>query len=397
MCNNFGVFSLFNKVKFKNNNLLIPILVLGVFGILSYELGVVGLLPEIVTRFNIPVSQAGMLVSVFAFVVAISGLIMPLIFSTVNHKKAMLLVSGIFVIFAIISAFTSDFNILLVARIVPAIFHPIYCSLALTLAAESVSIEEAPKATSKVMMGVSAGMVLGGSIANLLASTFSLPWAYLFFALINGITFVATLIFIPSTEPKEKMSYGNQLSVLKKPMTWVSILGVMLITAGMYSVYSYFAEFIHVVTNVSGVTLTSLLLIFGLVSLVGNYIAGNQLVKRPFNFVIIFPFLLGFTYLLVLFAGNLFWPMFLIILIWGILFGIGGNIQQFWITSGLPDVPEFANGLFLSSSNVGVTVGTALGGVFISQLGMEYVVIAGFIFLILCFIVFLFRKNTFNN
>lgn len=52
--------------------------------------------------------------------------------------------------------------------------------------------------------------------------------------------------------------------------------------------------------------------------------------------------------------------MAIITLVWGILAGIGGNIAQYWITSAAPKAPDFANGLFLSSANIGTTIGTAV-------------------------------------
>ncbi len=57
----------------KRNNLLIFILTIGVFGILTTEMGVVGILPLIADHYHISVSQAGLLVSLFALAVAISG------------------------------------------------------------------------------------------------------------------------------------------------------------------------------------------------------------------------------------------------------------------------------------------------------------------------------------
>jgi MFS transporter, DHA1 family, inner membrane transport protein len=59
--------------------------------------------------------------------------------------------------------------------------YPIYCSLALTIAATSVSKEEAPKAVSKVILGVTAGMILGVPIANYIAGATSLEMAFVFF------------------------------------------------------------------------------------------------------------------------------------------------------------------------------------------------------------------------
>ncbi len=81
----------------------------------------------------------------------------------------MLLVLAIFILGNIVSMFASNFTLLLIARVVPAFFHPIYCSLALTVAATSVSREEAPKAVSKVILGVTAGMILGVPITNYIA------------------------------------------------------------------------------------------------------------------------------------------------------------------------------------------------------------------------------------
>ncbi len=136
----------------KRNNLLILILTIGVFGILNTEMGIVGILPLIADHFDISISTAGLLVSLFALAVAISGPTMPLLFSGINRKKVMLLVLGVFVLGNIVSIFASNFTILLIARVIPAFLHPVYVSIALTTAAASVSKEEAPKATSKVFM-----------------------------------------------------------------------------------------------------------------------------------------------------------------------------------------------------------------------------------------------------
>lgn len=88
-------------------------------------MGVIGLLPSIAERFDVSITQAGLLVSLFALGIAISGPVMPLIFSKFNRKKVMLLVLGVFVLSNIVPLVTSSFNMLLVARIIPAFLHPI--------------------------------------------------------------------------------------------------------------------------------------------------------------------------------------------------------------------------------------------------------------------------------
>lgn len=64
----------------KQNSLLIFIMTIGVFGILTTEMGVIGVLPLIADHFHVSVSEAGLLVSLFALAVAISGPIFPLLF-----------------------------------------------------------------------------------------------------------------------------------------------------------------------------------------------------------------------------------------------------------------------------------------------------------------------------
>lgn len=376
----------------KQNKLLIFILTIGVFGIINTEMGVIGILPSLAEHFGVSISKIGLLVSLFALVIAVSGPTMPLFFAGIDRKKVMLLVLGIFVLGSVVSIFTTNFTVALLARIVPAFFHPIYCSLAFSVAAASVSKAEAPKAVSKVFIGVSAGMVIGVPIASFLANTASLQMAMAFFALVNTIAFIATLIYIPSMPVKEKLSYGSQLSVLKKLITWQSIVAVIFLNSAVFGVYSYLAEYLKTVTAMSSNSITIMLVVFGGANIIGNIVAGKLLTNNAAKSVMIFPFALVAVYIALFLFGQFSIPAAVIILAWGVLAGIGGNINQYWIMSSAPEAPDFANGLFISSCNVGTTIGTAAGGLFISGIGTEYVIFVGILSLILGLISIIVRN-----
>jgi len=376
---------------YKQNHLLILILMIGAFGIINTEMGVIGILPYITEHFDISVSKAGWLVSLFALTVAVSGPTMPLFFSGMNRKKAMLLVLGVFVVSNIVSIFTSNFAVAMIARVIPAIFHPIYFSAAFTIAAESVRKEEAPKAVSKVFIGVSAGMVLGVPIASFLASALSYQLSMSFFAIVNAIVLVAMLAFFPSMPVNEKLSYGSQLSVLKRPVIWLSIGAVILLNSAVFGVYSYLAEYLGTVTRMSGSWISIMLVVFGGANIIGNIVAGKLLTNNANQSVVVFPFVLGFVYFLLLLLGQFTIPMAIITLFWGILAGIAGNINQYWITSAARKAPAFANGLFLASVNLGTTIGTAAGGLFISAWGSPYIVWVGILSLILSAVFIILR------
>lgn len=381
----------------KQNKWLIFILTIGVFGILNTEMGIIGLLPSIADHFYVSVSKAGLLVSLFALIIAVSGPTMPLLFSGINRKKVMLLVLGVFVLGNIVSIFASNFTTLLIARIIPAFFHPIYCSLAFTVATSSVSKEEAPKAVSKVFIGVSAGMVAGVPIASFIDSAVSYVMAMAFFAIVNSIVFIATLIFVPSMPVEERLSYGTQLYVLKKSIIWISIVSVILLNSAIFGVYSYLAEYLKTVTNMSPNTISLTLFIFGGANIIGNIVAGKLLTQNAMKSVISFPLLLGAVYIILFFSGQFTVPTAIITLFWGILAGgIMANINQYLIASSAPEAPDFANGLFISSCNVGTTLGAAVGGLFISQLGTEYVVLVGILSLTLSFISIFLRNYMYS-
>jgi MFS transporter, DHA1 family, inner membrane transport protein len=381
----------------KRNNLLVFILTIGVFGILNTEMGVIGILPDIADHFDVSVSKAGWLVSFFALVVAVSGPTMPLLFSGINRKKVMLLVLGVFVLGNIVSIFTSNFTILLLARIIPAFFHPIYCSLAFSVAAASVSKEEAPKAVSKVFIGVSAGMVVGVPVASFIASAISLQMAMVFFAAVNAVAFIATLLFVPSMPVKARLAYGTQLSVLKKSMTWLSIVTVILLNSAVFGVYSYLADYLKTVTNLSSNSISLLLFVFGGANIIGNIVAGKLLTKNAKKSVVSYPFVLCAVYILLFFTGQFTVPMAIITLFWGVLAGIGGNITQYWIMSAAPEAPDFANGLFLTAANLGTTFGAAVGGFIISDMGTQYVVLVGILSLILGLVTILLRNYMYSS
>lgn len=381
-----------NQVKNKYNSLIVLILTVGVFGIINTEMGVVGIIPQIAETFNVTVPQAGWTVSIFALIVAISAPIMPLLFSGVNRKNVMMLALSIFVLSNLISVFTTSFTVLLIARAIPAVFHPIYVSMAFTVAATSVSKEQAPKAVSKIFIGVSAGMVLGVPVTNYIVGEASVSAAMVFFTVVNALVLMATIIFVPSIPVKERLSYGTQLSVLKKAITWNSILAVTLINGAMFGFFSYMSDFFTKVTHLPEKIVTIFLFIYGGANIIGNIAAGKLLAVNPLKTVKIVPFIMLAVYVALFFLGELSVPMAVIVLVLGTLAGIASNNCQWMISNAASKAPDFANGLFLTSANLGTTIGTALCGLFITLINTRYSVMGTLLFLVLG-IVFVFLRG----
>lgn len=386
-----------NQLKRKPGALLVFILTVGVFGIINTEMGVIGILPLIAETFHVTVPQAGLTVSIFALVVALSAPITPLLFSGINRKTVMLLALGTFTLSNIISMTTSNFTVLLIARALPAFLHPVYVSMAFTLAASSVSKEKAPKAVARVFIGVSAGMVLGVPVTSFIASEVSFTMGMAFFTFVNALVLIATLFFVPSMPVKEKRSYGSQLSVLKKNSIWYSILAVTLINGALFGFFSYMSDYLKTITAVPYNIISILLLIYGLSNIAGNVIAGKQLATNPIRSMIFIPFALLVFYVCLFILGEWLAAMAVIILILGILAGYGQNTMQYMITEAAPEAPDFANGLYLLSANLGTTMGAAVCGAFITAFDTRYSVFGSLLFLLASIVFVVLRIRTIQH
>ena len=382
-------------IKMKHEKMIIYIMMLGTFGVLSTEMGVVGILPQIAQYFNVDITQAGLFVSLFALTIAICGIFMPLVFSKFDRKKSFILVLAVFTIFSTIGAFVTDFNIALICRVIPAIFHPIYCGLALTVAAEIVEPKKAQDAVSKVIMGVSAGMIVGVPITTFVATTFGYQYSMLWFSLVTFIALIATVIFFPSL-PGKKQSYGNQVKVATTGVFIISILGVIFLNGGMYTAYSYISEFLNTLTNILGTELIIVLFIYGVASIVGNWLGAKLLNSNTKKTILTFPIIFSILMIGVFMFSGVKIPIIILMIFWGLLAGIGNDISQYLMVSAAPDAPEFANGIFLSMGNVGVTLGTTIAGAVVAGMGVQYVMLAAIVVMIIDLALLFIRSSKYH-
>lgn len=175
-----------------------------------------------------------------------------------------------------------------------------------------------------------------------------------------------------------------------------AIATVVFIGSATSSINTFITEYLGTVTNISGKTLTLALFLLGLASLLGNLVGGRLLTKHAMKTAILFPIALGIVLLLSFLTGKSTVPMLITIMLWGILFAIGNNVGQYWITSAAPEAPDFVNGLYLSCGNLEITMGTAVGGLLITGMGTPYIVFGGLLFLLLSLISILLRNYMFS-
>ena len=89
----------------------------------------IGLLSDIAGSFGISESQTGLMITIYAWVVALASLPLMLVFAKTENKKLMLSITSVFVVSHIFSAVAGDFYMLMISRVGVACAHAIFWSM----------------------------------------------------------------------------------------------------------------------------------------------------------------------------------------------------------------------------------------------------------------------------
>lgn len=352
-------------------------LALGVFGIITTEIGVVGALPELAVRAEVSVAQAGLLVGIFALVVAVSGPFGVLLASRFERKSVLLVTMCVFALPNLVYAVSASFPVLVAFRVIPAVLHPVFFAVALAAAAALAPPGRETAATARVFAGVTVGFAFGVPAMAFLASQYSLTLAFGAAAVVHLLALCGIAAWVPRAPAGERLSYGQQLGILRRPQVWLQVLLTVLVFAAMFTGYSYFAEFLGAVSGISAGTVSGLLMVFGVVMIGGNFIFA-ALISRGLR-VTLWSFLLGYVLLyVVLFAvAPHAWAVGLLVVPWGLIHSGGLLLGQTVIARESTAAPVFGNSLFVSASNVGIALGSAAGAAQIAILGTRSIMLLG--------------------
>ena len=351
-------------------------LALGLFGVYCIEFGVVGILPLIIARYGISTAQAGWLVGIFALTIALLGPLLVLLASQFNRKRMLLIALTVFAAASALSAQTDSFAMLMLLRIVPALFHPIYFSLAMVAAAALYPPHLATKATAYAFIGTSMGMVLGIPLTQWIAGQFSYEASFRFCALVNLLAALGLLWRLPDAAV-QRLSYGKQLAILRSGTLWLNIITCVLI----FAVYAYAAEYLSREAGIGAAAIGFLLVVFGVGGVAGNLLAGKGLSRHRAVTVLLHPLALIVAYALLYRYGSAnIGSMTALCLYWGAAHTSGLIVTQVWLTSEAPQAPAFATGLYIAFINLGVALGSLAGGWSITAWGLQGSLLCGALF-----------------
>ncbi|MQB60518.1 MFS transporter [Limosilactobacillus reuteri] len=326
------------------------------------EFMVVGVLSDIARSYHVPLSTVGFLVTAFAGVYAISTPIITTLTSNWNRYKLLMLLMTIFFVGNTLTAMAPTLGWLLFARIITAAVAGTIISLINLLVSIITPMDKRPMVLAWVGAGFSIASVIGVPLGTTIATLLS--WHDSFW-IISGLTLIvfALLAWLtPRDTPQIKGSILEQLALLKDHRVLLGIGITVAVLSLQYTFYTYVRPLITTVMDFSLTSLNWLLLLLGVMSIIGNEIAGivashNGVQKLPFVFILmtILSLILGIV------LGNKITGMLVLATLCVVVIIYGTTIQLVFISVAEKEYPQslaLATSLISIFANVGISLGS---------------------------------------
>lgn len=337
----------------------------------------VGLLSDIAGSFDMRTADVGLMLTIYAWIVALTSLPFMLLTSQVERRRLLIAIFCLFIVSHIFSWLAWSFSVLLVSRIGIAFAHAIFWSITVSLAIRMAPPGKRAQAMSLIATGTALAMVLGLPLGRMIGQW--MGWRSAFLAI--GIAALVTLLCLMRLLPKLPSEHSGSLKSLPLLFRRPALLGIYLLIATIvtahYTAYSYIEPFVMHVAHLSGGFATLLLLILGGAGIIGSLAFsryGNRYANGMTNGGIGLV-MLSLLFLLPASTGTL--SLLALGLLWGTCFMIIVLGLQAKVLSLASDATDVAMALFSGIFNIGIGAGALIGGQVSLHFGMGYVGLYG--------------------
>ncbi|WP_404427446.1 MFS transporter [Ureibacillus chungkukjangi] len=359
----------------KQSTLALLALAVSAFAIGTTEFISVGLLPLIAEDLSIPVTTAGLTVSLYALGVTLGAPVLTSLTSRIPRKTLLLWIMIIFIVGNSLAAFANSIQILLIARIISALSHGIFMSIGSTIAADLVPENRRASAISIMFTGLTVATVTGVPFGTYIGQQVGWRAAFLIIVAIGIVALIATSFLIPTTLRKgNKTTFRDQFKLI----TNGRLLLVFIITAlgygGTFVVFTYLSPLLQDISGYKAETVAVILLVYGIAIAIGNTIGGKLSNRNPINAlfymfivqaVILFVLLFTAPYKIVGLITILFMGLFAFMNVPGLQVYVVMLAERF-----VPSAVDVASAINIAAFNAGIAIGSFIGGIVTDSIGL---------------------------
>ncbi|AIQ32956.1 MFS sugar transporter [Paenibacillus sp. FSL P4-0081] len=359
----------------KRSTLALLALAISAFAIGTTEFISVGLLPLIADDLNISVTTAGLTVTLYALGVTFGAPVLTSLTTRVSRKTLLLLLMLVFIAGNSLAAAAGGIGTLLAARVISALSHGLFMSIASTIAADLVPENRRASAISIMFTGLTVATVTGVPLGTFLGQQLGWRAAFTAIVVIGILALIANLILVPAGLRKgTRTPLREQVKLVTNGRLLLAFAITALGYGGTFVVFTYLSPLLHEISGFQEKTVAVILLVYGIAIAIGNVIGGRAANRKPMN-ALFYMFALQAAVLLILtFTAPFKTAALITIFFMGLLAFMNVPGLQVYVVMladrFAPGARDVASAVNIAAFNAGIAIGAYLGGLVTDHMGL---------------------------
>lgn len=381
-------------------NLPVVILIASSFMLGMSEFIVVGILPDIAADLKISEVTVGNLVSLFAFVYVPVTPLGSALSARFPRFATHLTLIGIFLAGNLLCAFAPNYAVLVVARIMIALVSGTLVAVAMTYVPDVTTDRFRTKFIAWVFSGFSIASVVGVPVGTWVANTFGWRWAFHMINVLTIMLIVGMVVALPRNSHIVKIGFLPQFRLFFDRRIQLGVLTVVFGAAASYVFYTYLTPIMRDEVHVPEQYLSVGLVIFGAACLWSN-LYGGKLADRgrgvePLTHIR--PIYCAHAVLMASLVVAHWVPVYgaLLLVVLGMFMYLQNSASQVLYmdvaSQSHPGSLNLAASLNSMSFNIGIALGSAVGGLINGHFGLMWLGPVGALFLVCAIVITTFLR-----